>query len=191
MNEFIREYRHIKKQHWEAERKFFARINLPPSITRVFKPGTKRTLFDELIKVDIKQLKTIRSQKKYKEYFEKNLNCIARVIRETNMGNNRVNPGYKWGHSTKILCLFLRDTVLHSRYFSDSQSERLSKYLYVPIDSVVIKKLRKIGYKPPFNFIKEIDSSKKFYDLQDTLGKASDKVGIPRIWFDDIWAERF
>ena len=191
MDEFIGEYRRIKKHHWETERRFFASLNLPRSILRVFKPGTKHALFDALINVDINKLRAIRSQEQFRAYFERNLNHVARVINKTNRGNNRVYPGYKWGHGTKILCLFLRDTVLHSRYFSDSKAERLSNYLYVPIDSVVIEKLRKLGYAPPFRRIKDIDSSKKFYDLQDALVEASSQVGIPRIWFDDIWAERF
>lgn len=192
MDEFIGEYRRINKHHWETERRFFAYLNLPGSILRVFKPGTKQKLFDALIKVDIKELRAIRSQEKFRAYFERNLNHVARVISKTNRGNNRVYPGYKWGHGAKILCLFLRDTVLHSRYFSDSNAERLSNYLYVPIDSVVIYKLWKLGYVPfkEIEHIKEIDSSKKFYDLQNALGEASSQVGIPRIWFDDNWAER-
>jgi hypothetical protein len=119
------------------------------------------------------------------------LSSLARVISKTNRGNNRVYPGYKWGHGTKILCLFLRDTVLHSRYFPDGKAERLRYYLYAPVDNIVIRKLRELVYAPPFRQIKGIDSSKKFYDLQDALGKASSQVGVPRIWFDDIWGERF
>ena len=190
MDEFIREYRRIKMHHWEAELCFFARINLPGSIMRVFNRGTKQKLFDVLIKIDIKKLRAIRSQELFKAYFESNLNKFARVISKTNSGNSSVYPGYKWGHGTKILCLFLRDTVLHSRHFSKSEADRLSNYLYAPIDGVVMKKLRKLGYKAPFKAIKEIDSKKKFYDVHDTLDQASSQVGVPRIWFDDNWAER-
>jgi hypothetical protein len=191
MGDILKEYRRINKHPWKNERKFFARINLTGSIMRVFETGTKQKLFEALTKVKVEKLRTIRSQDQFRAFFERNLNNIAQVINNTNRGNNRVNPGHKWGHGTKILCLFLRDTVLHSRYFCDNEVKRLSNYLYVPIDSVVIKKLKKIGYKPPFKLIKEIGSSKKFYDVQDTLGEASSQVGIPRIWFDDIWTERF
>jgi len=108
-----------------------------------------------------------------------------------NRGNTRVYPGYKWGHSTKILCLFLRDIALHSHYFSDGKADRLSYYLYTPIDNIVIRELRRLGHAPAFRRIKEIDSSKKFYDVQDAIGEASSKIGVPRVWFDDIWAQRF
>lgn len=190
MDELRQEYKRIKKHHWESERHFFARVNLPSSIVRVFKAGTKKKIFKVLVNIDVKKLGTIRSQEKFRVYFEKNLSSLARVINKTNKGNNRVYPGYKWGHGTKILCLFLRDMVLHSHHFSDKVANRLSYYLYTPIDNVVIGRLEDLDVPIPFSSIKEIDSSKKFYDLQYALCKASSLVGVPRVWFDDNWAER-
>jgi hypothetical protein len=38
-----------------------------------------------------------------------------------------------------------------------------------------------------FSTIKGIDSEKKFYEVQDRLGKIAKEVGVPRILFDDVW----
>jgi hypothetical protein len=27
-----------------------------------------------------------------------------------------------------------------------------------------------------------------FYHIQQELGEAAAKVGVPRVWFDDVWA---
>jgi len=193
MNELIQEeYKRIKKHHWESELYFFARINLGGSIIRVFKSGTKNKLVDALKEINVKELQSIKSQRQFKAYFEKNLSKFAKVIKRTSPKADKpsIYPGYQWGHGTKILCLFLRDTVLHSRRFSKNEVARLSNYLYIPIDGIVMKELKKLKYNLPFSAIKEIDTKKKFYDVQETLYQASKKVGIPRIWFDDIWADR-
>jgi len=42
----------------------------------------------------------------------------------------------------------------------------------------------------PFKAIKEIDTTEKFYDVQELLGEAAAKVGVPRVWFDDNWGDR-
>ena len=42
--------------------------------------------------------------------------------------------GYKWGHATKILTLYIREFVLNSRYFTDAQVQAILPWLYVPID---------------------------------------------------------
>jgi hypothetical protein len=60
----------------------------------------------------------------------------------------------------------------------------------VPIDSQVIKKIRALGCTLPFNKIKDINTAEKFYSVQDLLGRAASAENIPRIWFDDVWADR-
>jgi hypothetical protein len=80
--------------------------------------------------------------------------------------------------------------VLKSRHFNDNQVKRISSWLYIPIDSIAIKRLRKLGVKLPFNNIKEIHTSKMFYGTQDILAKAAIKANVPRIWFDDNWGDR-
>jgi len=189
-SKLIDEYKRIKEDHWEAEKRFFARINLAGSIIRVFDKGTKPDIINALLKLDIDRLKTIKSQSEFKLYFEKQLEKLSAVIKMTNKDNNRIMPGYKWGHSTKILCLYLRDLVIHSHLFDQETSNKLSCYLYTPIDGIIMKKLKKVGFKLPFKAIKDIDTADKFYNVQDALSKASDAVKVPRVWFDDNWGLR-
>ncbi len=140
--------------------------------------------------VEIDDPPTIRDQETFQTWFDKQLSRVAHTIDRRNSRNRRIAPGAKWGHATKILTLFVRDLVLKSRYFSDKDAKRISQYLYAPIDSIVIRRLRILGVRPPFSKIKEIDSRKKFYDVQEKLGSAAKKAGIPRVWFDDNWGDR-
>ena len=66
-------------------------------------------------------LSSTDSQHQFHAWFYKELNGLARVIKATNPRNPRIHPGKKWGHGTKIMALYVRDIVLVSRYFYDSQ----------------------------------------------------------------------
>ena len=184
------EFRRIKEHHLLALRRTASRVVLGSSVIRVFVPDTKPKLQDALDAIDVDALGSIRTQEQYREWFERFLSRLARVINKTNHNNPRVQPGYKWGHGTKILCLWVRDIVLNSRYFNDQQVERISPWLYAPIDSVVIRRLCETGLRPPFRAIKQIDSPEKFYEVQDALKFSADHAGVPRIWFDDNWGDR-
>lgn len=94
------------------------------------------------------------------------------------------------GTFCKVLSLYLRDLVLHTRYFTDAQACAMSDWLYVPIDSILIERLRSLGVNIPFRQIREVDSEGKFYEVQKLLADAAAKVGVPRVWFDDNWADR-
>lgn len=185
-----KEFERIKYSHRKALETTAARVVLGPSVIRVFEKGTKKRLMPVLAKVRIDELYNVMNQQQFKLWFEKELNRIAAAVRETNRDNHRINPGHKWGHSTKILTLYIREMVLKSRYFNDTQVKRISSWLYIPIDSIAIKRLRKLGVKLPFNNIKELRTSKIFYDTQDILAKAAAKANVPRIWFDDNWGDR-
>jgi hypothetical protein len=80
--------------------------------------------------------------------------------------------------------------VNYSRYFTDADAARISPWLYSPIDRVVIDRLRKLHGLLPFRQIKGINTPEKFYLVQDLLGQAAAKVGVPRVWFDDNWGDR-
>jgi hypothetical protein len=190
MNALVAEYRRIKKKHLGAMEERAARAATSSSVIRVYRPGTKEKLMLALEGVDIESLKKLSGQNAYKKWFEKELNRIADVIRKTNANNENIFPGYKWGHATKILCIYVRSLVLCSRYFSDAQKRHISPWLYAPIDRIVIKRLRLLGVPPPFKAIKEIDTPKKFYDVQNMLGNAAAQADVPRVWFDDAWTER-
>ena len=180
----------IKKNHLEALRNTSARTVLGSSVIRVFQKGTKDQLVNALLRINVDQLNSIKTQNKFQKWFESELSKLARIIKKLNSSNNRIFPGYKWGHSTKVLTLYLRSIVLKQRYFDQEVVERIEALLYVPIDSIVINRIKKLGIKLPFKYIKEIDKKKKFYYVQNLLKEESRKVGVPSVWFDDNWGDR-
>ena len=185
-----REFERIKLNHHDALKATAARVVLGSSVIRVFEKGTKKKLMTVLSRIKVAKLSKIRNQGEFKLWFEKELNKVAVTVRKTNRANRRIYPGYKWGHSTKILTLYIREMVLKSRFFDDNQVKHITNWLYIPIDSIAIKRLRKLGVKLPFNNIKEISTAKMFYGTQEILAKAATKTNVPRIWFDDNWGDR-
>ena len=107
-----------------------------------------------------------------------------------NTGLNDSSAEQYEGERVGDRALLMRDMVLSSRLFSDAEADRIAPWLYTPIDSIVIKRLRKLGVDPGFNLIKDIDTAEKFYGVHDVLGQAAKKVGVPRVWFDDNWGDR-
>jgi len=53
-----------------------------------------------------------------------------------------------------------------------------------------MKRLRELGEKPAVFKISGIDSPERFWRIQDLLGAAAARVGVPRVWFDDNWGDR-
>jgi len=184
------EFRRIKRQHTDAIRKTVARGALGPSVVRVFAEGTRDALLPVLPKIDVDRLPTVASAAKYSAWFDRNLERVARVIRFHNAGNSRIRPGLKWGHASKVMSLYVRDLVLKSRYFSDADSMKIAPYLHVPIDGVVMDRLRALGVPLPFKLIKDIDTRAKFYFLQNSLEVVARAHEVPRVWFDDNWGDR-
>jgi hypothetical protein len=186
----IEEYERIKAKHRLAIMHTLARADLGPSVIRVYREGTREPLIQALISLDSDRLPSLDGQEAYRSWFEESLDNVAGVIAETNQGNTRIFPGYKWGHATKVLCIYVRDLVNYSRYFTDAESACISPWLYCPIDSVVINRLWKLRGPLPFSQIKGIDTPEKFYFVQDLLDHAAARVGVPRVWFDDNWGDR-
>jgi hypothetical protein len=56
---------------------------------------------------------------------------------------------------------------------------------------LVIKRLRRVGVSLPFDRINQVDSAQKFYYVQEALERAALECGIPRVWFDDNWGDRW
>ncbi len=185
-SEFVR----IKKDHQNALRKTTARTVLGPSVMRVFAKGTRDVLMPTLTRIDVDALGNVQNQNAFSTWFDESVERIWRKLAPINRGNTRIAPGGKWGHSTKIMALFIRDLVLGSRYFLDNEVARLSPFLYVPIDGVVMQRLKKLGVRLSFTRIREIDSRDKFYHVQDLLGDVAVRESIPRVWFDDNWGDR-
>ena len=167
-----------------------ARIVLGPSVMRVFEQGTTRRLLPVLERTNIPQLRRVTTQARYKRWFERNLERVAKAIEASNRRNTRIRPGLKWGHATKILCLFVREIVLRTRLLTDAEVTRLERFLYVPLDSVVRRELRGCGINLPGTGIKHICRPNHFYNAQDRMAEAAERAGVPRICFDDVWANR-
>jgi hypothetical protein len=186
-----KEFKRIKHDHKLALRKRSALSVLGPSVIRVFvRKRTKKPLLNVLIKIPVGELGRIQSERGYKRWFGNLLGRVARVIKRTNEHNHRIYPGYKWGHAAKVLNLYLRDIVYNSRYFSDSVVDRVGFWLYVPLDSILLGRLRQLDCRTGLRAIKDIDTAKKFFSVQNKLAEAAAKVRVPRVWFDDNWADR-
>lgn len=186
----VEEFKRLKKNHEHALQKRSARCVLGFSVIRVFNTGTKKPLLKILCTIPVKELKSIRSEQEYNHWFEKQLYRVAHEIKRTNPRNRKIYPGYMWGHAAKVLNLYLRDIVHNSRFFSDGVVKRLSFWLYIPIDGILLKRLRQLDCETGLKAIKDIDSSEKFYRLQGMLSKAAADVHVPRVWFDDNWVDR-
>lgn len=186
-----KEFRRIKEHHREAVIKRATRVVLGFTIRRgIFRDGSKDLLIPVLNSIPYDDIPHLKNQEEFQQWFEARLDIIAKTIHPYNQGKSKIYPGYKWGHSSKILTLQIREIVLNSRYFSDETVEIISPWLYVPIDSIMMKRLKEVGVKLTFNLINQIDSSEKFYFVQDTLKKEATIIGVPRVWFDDVWGDR-
>ena len=166
-----------------------ARVVLGASVMRVFAPDTKAGLMTTLENLPVDELPQVVKDD-FRRWYETQLKKVAAEIRKRNAENSRVQPGLKWGHAAKVLSLYLRDLVEHSRYFTDREAKAIAPLLHVPIDGIVIDRLRALSVTTPCRKIKEIDSAAKFYEFQELLEDAAKRVGVPRIWFDDNWGAR-
>lgn len=103
-------------------------------------------------------------------WFETALQRVARTIRRLNPPGpqRRIYPGYKCGHATKVLSIYVRDLVLFSRYYSEADARRIEQWLYCPIDGLVIDRLRRVGSDPTVNAIREVEEA-EFWRLQEQL----------------------
>ena len=170
-----------------------ARVTLGSSVMRVFKKDTKKDLLDALLGVPVDDVRGIRDEATFTAWFEQQLDKIADAIlakNPTTKNWSAIHPGYKWGHAAKILCLYLREVVECSRYFSQERVDRIREWLFVPIDGLVIKQLKKDGQNVPFGQIKDIERRNIFMDVQAGLGNDARNAKAPRIWYDDAWLNR-
>jgi hypothetical protein len=184
-----KEYRRIKENHRKAILKRVAKVCLGSSTVRVFKHSSQ--IKERLQNIDVEELLKIQSEGNFKKWFENELDKLTKVIPKTTSRSKKITDGArKWGYGAKILNLFLRDIIFHHRYFTEKDANRIQYFLYVPLDSILIERLFKLGEQLSFKRIKDIDTPEKFYTVQDRLKHAAREVGVPRIWFDDNWVDR-
>jgi hypothetical protein len=185
----VEKFKELSQRRKRAIQERQARLTLGPSVIRVFADKTSDMVRPLLERIELDDLTKLDGQAGYKQWFERNLHSIAKKVLVLNNKGDRpgIHPGYRWGHSSKILNSFMQGIVRQSRYFSDIKAKRIEPWLYVPLDSVVMSELRACGVSTPKR-IKEIRTATMFYDLQDKMEKAAKRVGAPRILFDDVWA---
>jgi hypothetical protein len=186
----LAEYERLRSDHRKAMQHRIARTTLGSSVMRVFARGTRPDLIAAFTSIPVAELRAVPDEDAFRPWFERHLAATAGAISRRNAKNRRIQPGARWGHGTKVLTIFLREMVAHSRFFRDEEVKRIEPLLYVPLDSITMGRLRDLGIRLPFKRIREIDSARKFYDVQDALGAAAGQVGVPRVWFDDNWGDR-
>lgn len=184
-----KQYRRLKERHRRTLVRRAATVMLAPSVLRVFEPGTDHDIWPVLVRLRVDRLPTLAGQRGFRKWFDRALDRVASAIQVRNRRNSRIHPGYKWGHGTKVLTLFLRELVMSSRYFTDAEAERIAPWLYTPLDRVALGRLRELGHPNAPHAIKDVASAETFHGIQDDLGEAAARVGVPRVWFDDVWVE--
>ncbi len=172
-----------------AVRHWCARAATGSSVIRVFASDTKPPLLQGLVVVPVEEMAGLRTREEFESWFEARLHEVAETLQEKNRLNSRVQPGLTWGHTAKVLAIYIRAIVLHSRFFPDDIVARVKPWLFVPVDNIVIKRLETCGVRTPFRKIREIASRADFYFVQNLLAERCD-AGIARVVFDDGWADR-
>lgn len=190
MSDLDLEFTRIRKSHREAMRVRAARSALGASVIRVFAPGTRRGVLPYLAGLDVDGLSRLKTCSQFERWYETALSGLARIVDRLNRGNVRIRPGVKWGHSAKILSLYLRGVVYHSRYFPDPVAKRIGPWLFVPVDRIVLARLKTLGVDLPFRRIKDVATREDFYSIQRRFDKSCQRLTVPRVWFDDNWAAR-
>ena len=188
--ELVVEFRRLETRHNSnlvVERTAF--VALGPSLIRAFKKGTKRDVIPALLKIDLNRFAKCKSREEFRPFFEDELKKVYHALALKPENIEKHGNGLKWGHATKILCIYLRDLVLYSRYFDEETAKRLESLLYNPIDRVVMDRLRDLGVDPGASGIKDIDTADKFWRLQRILDEAAKLANTIQIRFDDVQAE--
>lgn len=189
-NSLVDEYRKIGKKHRELDIKRTAMVTLAPSVIRVFNQGTRSGLIECLKDIPIEEMREIKTEQSFKIFYCKQLDRVVKVVEKSNLKNLRLGRGLMWGHCTKVLSIYLYELVLRTRLFSTAQVKVLTPLLYVPLDSILLKRLRNCGMTNLPQKIKALSKKRQFWEIQDFLKKAAKKAGIPAIYFNDVWADR-
>jgi hypothetical protein len=142
-----------------------------------------------LVTLPVEEIAGLRTKAEFERWFESQLHKVAATIQKKNRLNSRVLPGLKWGHTGKVLSIYVRSLVLQSRFFPDRVVNRVKPWLFVPVDSFTIKRLKELGVRTPFRKIRENATRRDFYFVQNLLAERC-SPGIARVVFDDSWADR-
>lgn len=186
----VQEFVRIKKQHERTIVRRTAKVAMGASVYRVYQVDTKADVVRVLERFPYNALRHIKSQTEFKRFYQRQLGRVVQAVRMRNKDNPKLGNGLKWGHCAKLLSLFMRDIVLHTRLYTDVEVKRLTPMLYVPFDSIVLDRLRRrCGVSNVPKKLKDIAGSKVFWHLQMQLQNAAAQAETQAIHFDDVWAE--
>ena len=122
-----------------------------------------------MIKVPVAEIATLRTKEDFERWFETQLRKVGTTIQERSRRNSRVQPGLTWGHTAKVLAIHVRAVVLHSSFFDDDIVTRVKPWLFVSVDSIVIKRLKACGVRTTFRKIREIATKADFISFRTSL----------------------
>jgi len=164
-------YNHAAQHRSELIRGSAARAVLSPSVTRVLAKLNRDTVLRWLADLNLQVLARIRSQEEYKRWFLRKADRLAAEARlsEEFLKKRRDKSRGKdprWGHAAKILCLFVREAVVFRRALDDRAARAIEPFLYVPIDSEVIKRARKCKMRLKCKAIYEVGAD-AFLEFQN------------------------
>lgn len=162
------------------------KIVLGSSVIRVFKKGSKKQLTVCLLDINVDDLGKIKSQEMYDKWHLVQINKIFSCLKKENANLVKLTEeGLKWGHSTKILNLFIGHLAMMSPYYSNAREcYKVQFFLHVPLDSKVFEALRICKIEDVPKNIKSI-SAKSYKIIQITLRKAALEHKIPALYFDE------
>jgi hypothetical protein len=166
-----------------------AKIILGSSVIRVFVKGSKTTLLTCLSTMDLKPLQKIQTQKEFDNWHLRQVDIIYRLLKNKKNVKRLSTDGLKWGHSSKVINLFIGHLVFYSSYFNASKRlEKLKFFLHVPLDKKVFDALRLCNIPHVPSSIKLL-TKKIYYELQHVIYEEAHKNKLPALYFDEYaWA---
>ena len=125
-------------------------------------------------------------------------NNIGKKLRK-NLVNNRPEQLISFNKIRKPVDIFIEHIVAMGSDFDKPTRRRVTKWLYLPLDSQMFKsplvfsdaEIEKFKIKRTFTF-KDIWKEIDYYEIQSFLKEKSKKAGIEnRIYFDLLWNDRY
>lgn len=122
----------LKKNEQAAIDETIAMMSYNPSIGRVLKAGGVIT-FKEIATRKIGQLKNIRDQRQFDKFHDRFVSDVMGKIKKTATGKR-----ISYGHGQKPVNVFLKVYIDWASYPNRQISNRVKRFLHLPLDSYVM-----------------------------------------------------
>lgn len=177
-----------------AVKKRIAKIILGASVIRAFEDGTKPSLFNCLIELDVDSVCQIQTKKEFDQWHARNINSVYNCVLKTNQDKFKESlEGLMWGHATKVFNLYLGHLFHYSPYFDPERNDsKVSQFLHIPLDSKVFKVLKVLDTEIEIEVPKTIKSinEEQYRKIQNILREVAQNKGVDPLRFDDYaWAQ--